>query len=541
MRRDGLLATPAGLASLLLVVAGRALPQTAAAALSPAAGQWRADVSAIAADDMEGRLTGSNGYLRAAEYVIARFKAAGLEPAGLDGYLQPVALERQLVDQGASSAQLLSADGAVTSLLLGEDALIGAGGAPRPSQLTAPMVFIGYGLHLPAQGYDDLEGLDLRGKIAVVLSGGPADIAGPIKANARYGRPQLLGQLGALGLITLTTPHQIEIPWSRQKLLATQPGMYLADPGLRNTPDGFLLASVDPQRSDLLFRGAGHSFAELCALADASKPLPRFDLAQQWRASVVAHREPLSSPNLVARLAGRDPKLATQYVAVSAHLDHLGIGAPIDGDRIYNGAMDDASGVATVLDMAQRLKSSATRPRRSILFLIFTAEEEGLLGSHYFAVHPSVPPGSILADLNFDMPLPLWPLRSVIAQGEGESTLGAVARDVARQQGLALLPDPLPDRNTFTRTDQFSLVRAGVPALAFKFGFAKDTPEFQIEHDWRATRYHSPADDLLQPGVLPEEAVKLDAYVAAIALAVANADVRPEWLPTSIFRRDAAP
>jgi Zn-dependent M28 family amino/carboxypeptidase len=180
------------------------------------------------------------------------------------------------------------------------------------------------------------------------------------------------------------------------------------------------------------------------------------------------------------------------------------------------------------------------RPRRSILFLIVTAEEKGLLGSHYFARHPTVPKEGIVADLNFDMPLPLWPLTKVFAPGEDESTLGADARAVAAMQGLQMAPDALPDRNVFIRTDQFSFVREGIPSLAFKFGFAKDTAEFQIEHDWRANRYHAPSDDLDQP-VMKEEAVKLDAYVAALAARVANADARPEWLPTSVFRPEAAP
>jgi Zn-dependent M28 family amino/carboxypeptidase len=165
-----------------------------------------------------------------------------------------------------------------------------------------------------------------------------------------------------------------------------------------------------------------------------------------------------------------------------------------------------------------------------------TAEEKGLLGSYYFAKNPTVPKGSIVADLNFDMPLPLWPLKSVFAPGENESTLGADARAIAAVQGLAMAQDALPDRNVFIRTDQYSFVREGIPALAFKFGFSKDTPQFDIEHQWRANRYHAPSDDLNQPGVLKEEAVKLDNFVAALALKVANADSRPEWLPTSIFR-----
>ncbi len=515
--------------------AGEASPAQHTGALSASATQWWADISVLADDNMEGRQTGSPGYLRAADYVVSRFKALGLKPAGVDGYLQPVMFEQQIVDQHASSLDLVGADNGVTPLKVGEYSRISAGGAPIAATLDAPLVFLGYGLHLPGQGADDFAGIDVKGKVVVVLSGGPEDISGPIKSNARFARAALLGKLGAVGLISLTTPHQLEIPWSRQLLLAGQPGMYLADPTMRETPDGFVSVALDPEKSELLFAGTGHTFAELCALADASKPVPRFALPFRLRGQIAASRSSLTSPNIVARLAGRDPKLAAQYVVVSAHLDHLGIGAPINGDSLYNGAMDDASGVAAVLDIAHRLKHG-TQPRRSVLFLIVTAEEKGLLGSNYFARHPTVPKGSIVADFNFDMPLPLWPLKRVFAPGEGESTLGADARAVAADEGLEMAPDPLPDRNVFIRTDQFSFVREGIPSLAFKFGFAKDTPQFQIEHDWRATRYHSPSDDIEQPGILKEEAVKLDDYVAALALRVANADTRPEWLPNSVFR-----
>jgi Peptidase family M28 len=508
--------------------------------LAGAATQWWADITALASDDMQGRQTGSKDYLRAADYVVSRFKSEGLKPAGDQGFFQPVLMEQQRVDQTVSTAQLVAADGSVTPLKVGEDSRIGAGGAPAPSMVDAPLVFLGYGLHLPAQGADDFAGLDLKGKVVVVISGGPASISGPIKSNARFARVEQLGKLGAIGIIGLTTPHQVEIPWSRQLLLASQPGMYLADARLRETPDGFLGMSLDPAKSEQLFVGSGHTFAELCELADASKPVPTFQLPMRIKASVVAKREKVSSPNIVAKLPGSDRNLSKQYVVVSAHLDHLGVGAPINGDAIYNGAMDDASGVAAVLDIAHRLKTGQT-PRRSVLFVIVTAEEKGLLGSHYFAFNPSVPKGSIVADLNFDMPLPLWPLTSVFAPGEDESTLGADARAIAAEQGLSMAKDPLPDRNVFIRTDQYSFVRQGIPALAFKFGFAKDTPQFQIEHDWRANRYHAPSDDLQQPGVLKEEAAKLDGYVAALAARVANAEARPEWLPTSAFRPVSAP
>jgi hypothetical protein len=182
------------------------------APLSASAKQWWADIAVLADDSMEGRQTGSAGYQRAANYVVSRFKAEGLKPAGVDGFLQPVKFEQQVVDQRASTLELVGAGDAVTSLRSGEYSRISAGGAPLPAALDAPLVFLGYGLHLPQQGADDFAGMDLKGKIAVVLSGGPADISGPVKSNARFARAALLGKLGAVGLISLTTPHQVEIP-----------------------------------------------------------------------------------------------------------------------------------------------------------------------------------------------------------------------------------------------------------------------------------------------------------------------------------------
>lgn len=504
--------------------------------LSPAAKQWWADVSFIASDANEGRQTGSAGYMRAADYVISRMKAEGLKPAGDNGFLQQVAFEQQVVDQDASQATLVNADGSQSVLKVGDALLIRPGGEARPVTVDAPLVFIGYGLGLPKQGYDDFAGLDLKGKIAVVISGGPDNISAPIKSDARANRESQLAKLGAVGVIALTTPHQVEIVWSRQRLIAHQAGMYLADPKFHAVPDGFFTATADPGQTEAFFKNSGHSFSEMSALADASKPVPRFELKSRFKAIVAATRTRLTSPNLIAKLEGGDPKLKSEYVVVSAHLDHLGIGEPISGKKLYNGAMDDASGVATVLDIAHRI-ASGPRPRRSILFAIFTAEEKGLLGSHYFAANPTVPKADIVADFNFDMPLPLWPLKMVYLPGETESTLGADARAVGLKQGIEVVPDPNPDRNVFIRADQYSFVREGVPALFMKFGFLKNTPEYQIEHDWRANRYHSPSDDLDQPGILKEDAVKLDAYTAALALRVANADARPQWLPDSIFGR----
>jgi Zn-dependent M28 family amino/carboxypeptidase len=202
--------------------------------------------------------------------------------------------------------------------------------------------------------------------------------------------------------------------------------------------------------------------------------------------------------------------------------------------------MDDGSGVANLIEIAAKLRADKAKPKRSILFVFVAAEEKGLLGSHYFAERPTVPKGSIVADLNFDMPLPLWKLTGVTVLGADESSLGQDARAVADARGLAITPDPLPDRNSFTRSDQYSFIRAGIPSVAFKFGFALGTPEEKVEREWRSTRYHSPSDDIDQP-VEKEEAVKLNDFVADMALRVANQPARPSWLPTSAFRRFAKP
>jgi Zn-dependent M28 family amino/carboxypeptidase len=319
--------------------------------------------------------------------------------------------------------------------------------------------------------------------------------------------------------------------------LASQSGMYFADAGLRDLKKPFFPASFTPSTAGKLFTRSGHSFEEVAALADASAPVPGFALRQSLRAEIATRRGPVRSANIVGMLPGSDPDLLDEHVVLTAHLDHLGIGEPINGDPLFNGALDNAAGVSSLLDIARSFRERHVRPRRSILFVIVTAEEKGLLGSHYFARRPSVE-GPIVADLNLDMMLPIFPLRSVIALGADESSLGADARAVGAAMGLPIVPDPNPERNSFIRADQYSFISEGIPSLAFKFGFAKGSPEAALETQWRTTRYHAPSDDLNQP-VEKEDAVRLNDLVGAIALRVANAEERPAWLAESFFKRFA--
>ena len=415
--------------------------------------RWWADVSILAADDMEGRLTGTPGYQRAADYVVSQLKEIGLEPVGTEGFFQPVAFEEQFVEAAGSSAALV-ADGSETALAIPGDIIIGRGDGRRPERIEAPLVFVGYGLHMPEAGHDDFAGVDLKGKIAVVVGGGPAEISGALKAHARRDRARLLSEMGAAGLLSLTTAKAVEVPWSRSMAQAGQSGMYFADPALRDVKTEFFNASFNTDSSEKLFTRSGRTFAEISALADASRPLPKFDMKRSLRARVAMRHRPVTSSNVVARLPGSDSRLKVEHVVFSAHLDHLGISAPIDGDGLYNGAMDNAAGVAGLLDIARSYKARRLKPKRSMLFVFVTAEEKGLLGSRYFSLRPTVAKPSIVANMNFDMALPIYPLKSVTALGAEESSLGAVAAAVSEASGLPLVPDPFPDRNAFVRSDR---------------------------------------------------------------------------------------
>jgi Zn-dependent M28 family amino/carboxypeptidase len=520
---------------LLSLSACVTMPQPASEA--ERAERWWNDVAALADDAMEGRLTGTPGYQRSADYVVAQAREIGLQPAGSEGFFQPVAFEEQFVDHARSSASLV-AGGRETRLDVPGDLLVGRGGGRVPERIDAPLVFVGYGLHIPEAGHDDFAGVDLKGKIAVVVSGGPETISGALKAHARRDRTRVLAERGAVGVLSLTTLKAVETPWSRSVAQAGQGGMYFAEATLRDVKTPFLSLSLNPETSQKLFAAGNTSFAALSAAADASRALPKVQLNASLRGSFAASQRQVVSSNVVARLPGSDPKLRDEHVVFSAHLDHLGVSSPIDGDGLYNGAMDNAAGVAGLLDIARSYKARGQRPKRSMLFVFVTAEEKGLLGSRYFALRPTVARRSMVANLNFDMALPIFPLKSVIALGAEESSLGAVAAAVGEAQGLPLVPDPFPDRNSFVRSDQYSFIREGVPALAFKFGFAKGSPEAEIERQWRSTRYHAPSDDLSQP-VEKLDAVRLHDFVAELGWRVANAPQRPSWGDRSFFRRFA--
>jgi Zn-dependent M28 family amino/carboxypeptidase len=513
---------------------------------------WWAHVQYLADDSMKGRLTGSEEYVKAATYVVEKFKSYGLEPTGMNGgYYQPVKFDVQRVVADKSSMGLV-VNGTTEPLVLGTDAVLGARSA-QVGKVDAPLVFIGYGLHLPDARYDDFDSVEvpwgeLKGKVVVYINGGPADLPGPLKSYARTAPfAKALRDAGAAGAISIPTPKSMDFGWQRVASGSSQPGMRLAaapdaaavaarHPALADDHGAMFTATFNPAEAEKLFAGTGHTFAEMLALADAQKPLPRFPLGKRVTATVVGEHTQVESPNIVAKLEGSDPVLAKEYVIVSAHLDHLGVGAPIKGKTIYSGAMDDASGVASVLETAKSFSESKTRPKRSILFVIFTAEEKGLLGSRYYAGHPTVPEGSIKADLNLDMFMPIFALKKLHVQGLEQSTLAVDAKKVGEEHHIVIAGDPEPDRNSFIRTDQYSFVQAGIPALAFKFGWEPGSPEYKAWRGWLAQRYHSTEDDLSQPVDLAA-AAQFNSYFADLARTVADDPATPHYLETSFFKR----
>ncbi|HEY0115187.1 MAG TPA: M20/M25/M40 family metallo-hydrolase [Allosphingosinicella sp.] len=497
------------------------------------AARWSAHVAALADDAMEGREAGTPGHERAARYVAAELRRLGLEPAGTDGYFQPINFTQLRVDHSASSATLTVGASAMPVALPGT-AMVNAR-RPLPARVDAPLVFVGYGLHMPSAGHDDLAGVDLRGKIAVYVGGGPTDTTGYTRSHALSQRARLLAERGAIGSIVVPTPRQLSAGWDAVTRNAGEPGPFFADPARDGA--GFLELVWNPAEAQRLFAGSGRNFAEIAADADASRRLPSFDMGARLAGRFVTSTQPLSTPNVVALLRGSDPAAAAEHIVMTAHLDGIGIGPPVNGDRIYNGALDNAAGVAAMLDMAEQLRR--LRPRRSILFVFVTAEEKGLLGSNYFIRRPTVPRESIVANLNYDMALPLFPLRGVTMLGAEQSTLGDDARAVGAAMGLPLVPDPFPDRNSFIRSDQYSFVQAGIPAAAFKFGFAAGTPEAEIERAFRATRYHEPSDDLTSR-IFIEDEIRLHDFIVALALRIANAPERPRWNQGSIFGANGA-
>ena len=493
--------------------------------------RWWQHVQFLADDKLEGRNTGSEGHRLATQYAADQFQSIGLLPGANGAWFQPVPFDTRQLDETGSSLAIV-ANGQETKLTLGKEAFIGIRSEPAPS-VRAPMVFAGYGLQVPEMDYDDLRGLDLKGKIAVILTGAPKGWPGPLSAHVQSAdvRWAALRKAGAIGIASI--PKVQTTPWVRASAARVQMQMSARMPGLDPEQGQQISITINPDHADLFLSGTGHTFAELVKLSDGQSPLPHFPLNKELAATATVRKGTVESRNVVALLPGK----RKEYVVVSAHIDHTGKMQTFAGDGIFNGAMDNASGVAAAIEVARQLKAAGPL-ERSVLFVLVTGEEKGLQGSRYFAKLPTVPRKKLIADCNMDMFMPIHELKALTLLGIDESTLGDKARAVAAEFNLPILPDPIPEQRRFTRSDQYSFIREGIPALAFKFGYTKGSPEEQLQTEWLKTRYHAVSDDLTQP-VNKEAAARFTEYLAALVKKIANDKQRPEWKKDSFFRRFA--
>ena len=486
---------------------------------TPAAARWWKLTTALSNDSMQGRDTGSEAYDRAAKMVADHFKADALQPAGENGtYFQRVPMHQVDLDTARSSVELVRPDGEIYPLPLLQETTL----SPRvdlPPLTEGKLVFIGYG--------DPPVGVDLQGKVAVFFNRAPGGLTTEERSKFLAGRVSKLARLGVVGLVAIDDPGAIEpFHWPAAYARAVTLVGSEQKP-LPNVPIGIRLS---PTASYKLFPGIDPG--KMLANAGMGKPLPTIELEDSIRIRVRTTQKDISSPNVLAILRGSDAALAPEYIAVSAHLDGYGFGTPVNGDNLYNGALDDAAYVATLLELADKLTApGAARPKRSILFCIFTGEEKGLLGSSWFTQHPTVAAAQLKADLNLDQLRPIFPLKVLTMEGILDSTLGETARGVADQFGIELRADHEPERSLFRRADNYSFVRIGVPIASFIFGYDPGTPEERTYRDWYATRYHKPQDDLTTP-IDWSAAVKFNDFYRALTLAVANNPKAPSWLPT---------
>jgi hypothetical protein len=519
------------LLALSLPVASSAQQDTAPV-FAPEA--FRAHVEFLADDLLEGRDTGTRGYDIAAKYVATRFQALGLEPGANGSWYQQVPF---------AVANLTGVPPRVTIggrvFAHGQDVLVGPTVMEASQNVEAPVVFVGYGLDSPAQGFDDYRGLDVRGKIVALLSGTPRGTPSEMGAHLNAEKGRMAQARGAIGMVTIPTRQETERrPWARRVELSRGPAMAWVGADGRpfsRAPEIRVGATLGPAAAEALFAGAARPLSAVLDEAAREGGKPRgFALKPTLRVERQSEISRITSPNVLAVLPGSDPELAKEYVVLMAHLDHEGVDPDRQGDKIYNGAMDNATGTATLLEVARAMAASPDRPKRSILFAAVTAEEDGLLGSEYLARHPVVGDGKVVGVVNLDMPVLLYDFTDVIAFGAEHSTLGPIVARAVGQSNVALSPDPLPQEGLFTRSDHYRFVQAGIPSVFLMTGFAGEGAD--RFRDFLATHYHKPSDQTDLPFNWNAGA-KFARINYLIAREIANAPEAPRWYADSFFGR----
>ena len=505
----------------------------------------------LANDELKGRMSGEPGYDEAAEYVAQNFEALGLEPGGINGWYQNVPLlQRRLDIEGAAVS--VHSDLGEAELAWKEDFVMGGDRVRDNTTVRAEVVYAGFGVHAPELGYSDYDGVDVRGKIVAIFGGAPQTFPHNERAFYSSGRTKReeMVKRGVVGFISMRSrSDQKRYGWEVVTLNAgVTAGMSWVNlsghvDGHHEQLEGSALISENVAPD--IFELTPMTFEQALDAAEQGKTMSKA-LGIEVTLSQRSEHTNITSPNVIGMIRGSDPELADEYIVYSAHLDHIGIGTPVDGDDIYNGFYDNAMGTALLIETARAFMAMPEPPRRSIIFIALTGEERGLLGSDYFATYPTVPLDALIANINLDMPLLLYPLADVIAFGAEHSNMDAPIARAAEAEGLALTPDPMPEEVLFIRSDQYSFVRKGVPSVFLVPGFTSSDPEIDGESLFRghlATHYHRPSDDLNRPVDWPS-ALAFARTNVRIGLEIAGDDERPAWNEGDFFgdrfRRDGA-
>ncbi|MBA4300675.1 MAG: peptidase M28 [Cyclobacterium sp.] len=499
----------------------------------------RNHIAYLADDKLKGRMPGTEGYQMAVDYVVDQFKKIGIQPGGDPGqYTQKLILRKSVVNNATAVATLKDKNGNEHSLLFATDFL------PYPHPMSAKasgegtLVFVGYGVDIPGL-YSDYDGVNVKGKVVVMVAGVPDGIPASTlishfsspgnKMNTAFAK----GATGAILVnpaVPFTNPNptlQSNVALNPEKTTAYGRG-FVGNLGFALTGSKSFLTG--------LFLNSGKNLDQV--LVDIkSRKNSSFEFPFTFSASYTNTQSEFDSHNVVGLIPGSDPRLKNEYVVHSAHLDHVGIGRPENGDSIYNGAHDNASGVASLLEIARVYKNGKAKPKRSVLIVMVTAEEMGLVGSSYFAANPTVPKSSIVANVNTDMPTVIAPLLSVVPLGAEHSSIMGNVKFAADYLGLDVEADPEPEQNRFVRSDQYSFVVSGIPALHIKYGNKSNVPGFDMDafiKEWRAKYYHRAADGM--DGIFNFTAAKT--YVQLnflISYSIANTLEKPRWNPGDLF------
>ncbi|HTY42324.1 MAG TPA: M28 family peptidase [Thermoanaerobaculia bacterium] len=500
----------------------------------------RAHMRFLSDDLLGGRFPGTAGHEIAARYVATELEGMGVQPAGEHGtWFQKVPCRRGAPDAMRSSISL-SRPGEEVALKDPEDYWYYSDVVRTDSLVEAPVVFVGYGITAPEMHYDDYAGIDARGKIVALISNAPPTFpssqAGYYAELARKSRNAVAH--GAVGRLEIFLPDDDVDISGDGDWLERDGTPHNAVPGIR------AWAWLKQQGAEKLFEGAPMSLDQVFAEARAGRP-HAFPLAWTAKMHAVNAHESFEASNVVGKITGSDPHLRDQYVIYTAHIDHLGVHTGAEGerclaaegskDRICHGTMDNASGVAGLLEIARAYMRLPVAPRRSILFLFPTGEEDMFEGSDYFAHFPTIPAAAMVADINIDMlPGMIYACRDLTIEGAEHSTLIENATRAALLTGYTLSPDNMPQMNFFVRSDQYPFVLQGVPAVMVRRGVDGN----EVARKWLVTRYHTPLDNMEQP-IEYEAGVRSAGMIFLMGYDVAQQEKRPTWNPNDFYGRPA--